>query len=182
MAPAKETTLVIRKELEKACKEFTDYITPSGFQRTRKMFWTRRHRHSVDFIYFFRSGSSYGASYNYDVSIEVHFGIRVLNDDLDGPHLNGPNSDPTLTRKGQYHLRFNAKSGSMYERCVEDLVRFVVEQGEPWFREYETEKNLLKEDSPLRPEAKQLLQAAMDGKANPENEALSLKSLGIKRA
>ena len=93
MAPAKETTLVIRKELERVCKEFTALIASYGFQRSKKMFWTRQHRYTVDFIYFFRSGSSYGAPYNYDVDIEATFGIRLLNDDLDGPHLNGPTSD-----------------------------------------------------------------------------------------
>ncbi len=27
------------------------------------------------------------------------------------------------------HLRFNAKSGSTYDRCLDDLLRFVVEPG-----------------------------------------------------
>ena len=88
------------KCLEKACKDFTVRIEPLGFRRTRKMFWIRRHPHTVDFIHFHRSGSSYGKPINYSVRIRVHFGIRVLNDDSQGAALNGPFSDPGRLRTG----------------------------------------------------------------------------------
>ena len=95
--------------------------------------------------------------------------------------LNGPLSDAGL-RLGRYHLRFNAKSGDTYERCIGDLARFVVDLGEPWFDTFHSAENLLRlPHSPLKPSEKQLLAAAIAGDANPQNEAHSFKVLGIKR-
>lgn len=179
--PEKSTTQVVREGLEKACREFTERIAPLGFSRTKKMFWAREHQHTVDFIHFHRSGSSYGAPRNFSVDIRVHFGIRVLNDTFEAAALNGPFSDPTLTRAGNYHLRFNAKSGSTYDRCVDDLARFVVEQGEPWFDQFRDPRKLIDEtDSPLRPESRAMLTAALKGSVDPETIAKSRKILGIK--
>jgi hypothetical protein len=91
--------------------------------------------------------------------------MRVLNDSLDAPTVNGPSSDPTLLRAGRYHLRFNAQSGSTYERCVDDLARFTIEQGEPWFRSFGDCQFLLNaEDSPLHPASKERPMAAMSGR------------------
>ena len=177
------TTEVVRAGVERACKEFTERVTPLGFRRTKKMFWTRRQPLTVDFIHFHRHGSTYGAPRNFSVDIRVHFGVRVLNDTFAGAALNGPYSDATRQRAGRYHLRFNAKSGDTHDRCLNDLVRFVVEQGEPWFHQFHLADNLLRlPDSPLKPPEKQFLAEAIAGNTNPENEANSLKLLGIKRA
>jgi hypothetical protein len=181
--PEKTTTQVVREGLENACREFTERIAPRGFLRTKKMFWTRENLHTVDFIHFHRSGSSYGAPRNFSVDIRVHFGIRVLNDRFEAAALNGPFSDPTLTREGGYHLRFNAKSGSTYDRCVDDLVRFVAEQGEPWFTRFRDSGTLVEAaDSPLHLDSVELLKAALIGRLDPTNVAISRKILGIKPA
>lgn len=175
-----ETTRIVRAGTERLCKEFTSRVAVHGFQRTRKMFWTRRQAFTIEFIYFFRSGSTYGAPRNFSVDIRVHFGIRVLNDTFVGAALNGPWSDVTNTRLGRYHLRFNAKSGDAYDRCIDDLTRFVVEHGKPWFDRFRSADSLLGlPDSPLKPPEKQLLADAIAGKADPENEAKSLKLFGI---
>ena len=181
--PEKSATQVVREGLEEACRDFTERITSLGFARTKKMFWTREHQHTVDFIHFHRSGSSYGAPRNFSVDIRVHFGIRVLNDSFEAAALNGPFSDPTLTRAGNYHLRFNAKSGSTYDRCVDDLARFVFEHGEPWFERFRDPSSLIDETgSPLRPDSIAMLTAALQGSTNAENTAKSRKILGIKPA
>ncbi|MFT3991178.1 MAG: hypothetical protein QM680_07190 [Luteolibacter sp.] len=179
--PEKSTTQVVRDGLEKACREFTERITPLGFARTKKMFWTREHQHTVDFIHFHRSGSSYGAPRNFSVGIRVHFGIRVLNDTFEAAALNGPFSDSALTRAGNFHLRFNAKTGSTYDRCVDDLVRFVVEQGEPWFMRFR-DPSVLGDTrvTPLRLDSLEALDAALRGNADAANVAKSQKILGIK--
>ena len=177
----KETTKVVRAGMERVCKEFSARISELGFQRTKKKIWTRRQTFTVDFIHFHRDGCSYGRPLNFSVSIRVHFGIRVLNDNFPAPALNGPLSDVEKTRSGNYHLRFNAQTGSTYDRCLEDLVRFVVEQGEPWFQEFRSVEALLqKSHSPLRDNEKQLLSAAIAGEVNSANLAASLKMLGIK--
>ena len=82
-AANKSVTNVVRAGVEKACREFTVRIEPLGFRRTLKMFWMRRHPHTVDFIHLHRGGISYGGPLDASVSIRVHFGIRVLNDDSD---------------------------------------------------------------------------------------------------
>lgn len=145
------------------------------------MFWTRRQPLTVDFIHFSRHGSTYGAPINFSVSITAYFGIRVLNDVFPAAIPNGPCSDSLDLRSGGYHLRFNAKSGDTYERCIDDLARFVSEVGEPWFQKFQSVDSLLQlPDSPLRSPEKQLLIDAIEDRAKPENETNSLKILGIK--
>jgi hypothetical protein len=181
MAPASEMTKIVRKRLEEVCKDFSVCVKSLGFLRTKKMLWTRRRPLTVDFIHFYRSGSSYGAPISVTVDIDVSFGIRVLNDTSHIAILSGPRNDPTLTRKGRYHHRFSARSGHMCDRCVHDLVRFVEEEGEPWFQRFANIDKLLNPvDSPLKPEARELLNLARIGKGNPDNEAAVLKNLGIK--
>ena len=176
-----ETTKVVRRELERACKDFAARVESLSFLRTKKMFWTRRHPLTVDFIHFHRGGISYGAPINYSVDIRIHLGIRVLNHALDFAALNGPHSNEARFINHRYHLRFNAKTGSTYDRCVDDLVRFVEEQGVPWFQRFaDLDELLTTSDSPLESEEKEFLEAARAGHANPENEAVSLKILGIK--
>jgi hypothetical protein len=182
MSPAdKSVASIVRAGVEKACREFTVRIEPLGFSRTLKTFWTRRHLHTVDFIHLHRGGISYKATLNASVSLRVHLGIRVLNEDFTFAVLNGPNSDAGEFYSGRYHLRFNAETGSTYERCIDDLVRFVVDVGEPWFRRFGSVEHLLQSlDSPLTPEQKEFLRAAYDGKASADRVRGSLKVLGIK--
>jgi hypothetical protein len=145
------------------------------------MFWTRRRNLFAQFVHFHRSGSTYGTPRNYSVDVRVHFGIRVLNDTSEGLALNGPFSDPRRLNEGRYHLRFNAKTGSTYDRCVEDLARFVREQGESWFGKFSSPEALLEfEDSPLRPHDKERLRMALNGQSDPDAVARSLKLLGLK--
>jgi len=145
------------------------------------MVWTRLHVHTVDFIHLHRSGISYGRPLNYSVDFRVHFGIRVLNDTFPGLALNGPSSDPDRLRAGRYHLRFNAKTGSTYDRCVDDLARFVVEQGEPWFARFrEPEALLTYKDSPLQTPERERLRTATEGNPDAQTVAESLRLLGIK--
>ena len=147
------------------------------------MLWARVHLHTADFIHFHRHGSTYGAPINASVDIRVQLGIRILNDASQRAALGGPSSDPTVVRSGRYHLRFNAKSGSTYERCIDDLVRFVVEQGEPWFQRFvgNTEDLLTVPDSELQPSTKELLKAGLSGQPDANSRAASLKLLGIRK-
>lgn len=176
-----DTTQVVRQGVEKACRDFTARIAPLGYARTKKMFWTRMHVQTADFIHFHPSGSSYGKPLNYSVEIRVHFGIRVLNDTFPALALNGPFSDAGRLRLGRYHLRFNAQTDSTYDRCIEDLARFVIEQGEPWFIRFrEADALLTFEDSPLQQPEKEHLRAVIVGCLDTKAVGQSLKLLGIK--
>jgi hypothetical protein len=176
-----DTTQVVREGVERACKEFSARIAPLGFTRTKKVFWIRRNPYTVEFIHLHRSGSTYGKPINYSVDFRIHFAIRVLNDTFEAPALNGPFSDAGRLREGRYHLRFNAQTSSTYDRCIDDLARFVSEQGEPWFSKFRNcEMLLASSDSPLREADKERLQSALNGQSDPEVVSASLKMLGIK--
>ena len=178
-----DATVVVKAGVEKAAKEFTVRIESLGFTRTKKMLWIRRHSHTADFISLFRDGSSYGARpRNYSVSLTVQFGIRVLNDVFDELSPNGPRYDYSeRLRAAQYHFRFNAQTGSTYERCIDDLVRYVVNEGEPWFARFrEIEALLTLQDSPLRESERESLRMAVTGQSDVAALDTSLKKLGIK--
>ena len=178
-----DSAQVVRHGVERAFSDFTQRVAPLNFTRSKRMFWTRLRFHTVDFVHIHPGGSSYGNPINYSVDFRAHLGIRVLNDSFPAPSLNGPCSDDLGSMLPfHYHLRFNAKSGSTYERCLDDLVRFLLEQGEPWFRRFCTAEALLNfEDSPLQDSEKQGLREATAGQTNPKVVSKSLALLGIKR-
>jgi hypothetical protein len=172
---------LVREGMKKACRDFTDRVAPLGFRRTRDRSWVRRRVLTADVIHFHRQGSSYGAPINASVGIRVELSLRILNDPAPSGAVIGPWSDVARTRSGRYHLRFNAKSGSTYERCIDDLVRFLVEHGESWFRTYESAETLLAlPDSMLPQSTKELLKLAMSGQASADNIAATLRQLGLK--
>jgi hypothetical protein len=177
-----DTTQVVRQGVEGAAKDFTARIERLGFTRTKKMLWARRHQYTSDFITLFREGSSYGRPINYSVRLDVGFGIRVLNDVFEALSSNGPRYDfSERLRAAHYHFRFNAQTGSTYDRCINDLERYVEQEGEPWFTRFRDPEALLSfEDSPLREPEKARLREAIG--ASPEFAAMSrsLKLLGIK--
>ena len=175
-----ENTRIVREKLEEACKAFTVRMGALGFTRSKKMFWTRRHEHTVEVIHLHRDGSSYGAPTNFKVSFRIHLAIRVLNDAFEAVALNGPMSDGGRLHEGAYHLSFNAHSGDKFERCVDDLARFVADQGEPWFTFYREPSQLLTYDSPLQEGARNFLQLAINGMPDLRYVATSLKLLGLK--
>lgn len=177
----KSFTKVVREGTEKACRDFSIRIEALGFQRTLKMAWTRQHPFTVDVVHFHRHGSTFGAPITASVDFRVELSIRVLSDDFTA--ISGPISDPGTLRAGRYHLRFNAETGSTYDRCLDDLVRFVREQGEPWFEKWRSVDTLLESsESPLPPREKELLRAARNGQADAEKLAASLQRLGIPKA
>jgi hypothetical protein len=177
---ASDLTKLVRAGVERATVAFTVHVNGLGFRRTRKMFWVRVHEHTADVLHLHRQGSSYGAPINASVGFRLHLAIRVLNDSFPGVALNGPNTD-TAGREDRYHLRFNAESMDMFDRCVQDLGRFVRAIGEPWFLTFRPPDSLLdRGDSPLRDEDKARLRDALAGNHSAENLDLTRKELGLK--
>jgi hypothetical protein len=173
-----ELTSLVRKGTERACVAFTADIAALGFQRTRKMFWARVHEHSADVLHIHRGGISYGAPISASVSLRLHLAIRVLNDSFPAIALNGPSSDTAV----RYHLRFNARSFDLFDRCVHDLVRYVRDVGEPWFALFrEPNALLLRPDSPLQADGKAHLQDALAGRYSEAHLQLTQKELGLER-
>jgi hypothetical protein len=177
--PGELTKLVGRRE-EEACVAFTREVERLGFERTRKKFWVRLHEHTADVLHLHRYGISYGAPLNASVSLRVHLAIRVLNDSFPSIALNGPDTG-SAPREGRYHLRFNAESLDSFDRCVQDLARYVREIGEPWFARFGDADTLLSDgESPLPEDAKTSLRAALD-RSSIETLTLTRKELGLNR-
>lgn len=125
---------VVKAGMARACRDFTERIGPYGFRRTnsRSRAWERQGERFIHVIYFHRRGSSYGAPYNHDVDIRVHFSLQNLNGEPAG--ASGLTSEHIRDQRGYaYHLRFNALSWSMYDRCLDDLIRLTREHGLSWF-------------------------------------------------
>ena len=135
MSDARQTkSAVVKGGMERLCRDFTQAVAPLGFRRTnsRSRSWERRTDRVVQVIYLHRGGSTYGAPINHSVDIRVHFSLQAS----DGTPAGTDQlvSDPLRDREGRaYHLRFNAESGSMYDRCLEDLLRVTRDHGLPWF-------------------------------------------------
>jgi hypothetical protein len=174
-----ELTKLVRKRVDEICVPFTGEVATLGFARTRKMFWVRVHAETADVLHLHRFGISYGAPMNASVSFRLHLAIRVLNASFPAIALNGPSTDQG-PREGRYHLRFNAESLHSFDRCAQDLARYVREIGEPWFTRFRKPGPLLVDvESPLQDDDKASLRAALVGRASAENLALSKKELGL---
>ena len=122
----------------RVCRDFTPLVAPLGFRRTnsRSRSWERRTERLIHVIHFHRSGSSYGKPISYGVDIRVEFSIQ----NADGTRFNNGLLDSHSLRNSDgraYHLRFRAESWSMYDRCLEDLLRVTREHGVPWFERHE---------------------------------------------
>lgn len=175
-----EFTKVVANGTERVCSDFSELIAVHGFKRTKKKVWTRRNEHTIEIISFFRKGSTY-INISYEVGLRVLTGIHVLNDSLSSSPRNGPCSDDAEVWSKRYHHRFNALSGSTYDRCLIDLMRFVNEVGMPWFVTYRQPTNLLNDSSsPIGPTARAGLGAALNGDTDSRLVMASLKDLGIK--
>src|SRR5262245_33542613 len=126
----KTKSAVVKAGMERICRDFTQLVAPLGFRRSnsRSRSWEHRTEQLVQVIYFHRSRSTYGAPISYDVDIRVHFSLQASDgtpacrDQLDSGRVRD-------SRGYAYHLRFNAHSWSMYDRCLEDLLRVTREHG-----------------------------------------------------
>ena len=111
-------------------------MAPLGFRRTnsRSRSWEHRADRLVQVIYFHRNRSTYGAPISHDVDIRIYFSLQTSDgtaaclDQLDSERIRD-------SRGYAYHLRFNARSWSMYDRCLEGLLRVTREHGLPWFEQ-----------------------------------------------
>jgi len=127
---------VVKAGMARLCRDFTQLIAPLGFRRTnsRSRSWEHRTDRFVRLIYFHRGASTYGAPINHSVDIRVQFSLQTF----DGKPAGRDQLDSDRIRDSRgyaYHLRFNAETWSMYDRCLEDLLRVTREHGLPWFEQ-----------------------------------------------
>ncbi|QNN21400.1 hypothetical protein HED60_03635 [Planctomycetales bacterium ZRK34] len=182
IAIVSEYSKIVRAGFDNACRSFGERIAPFGFQGTKRRFWVRLNSDSADTIYFHRSGETYGAPICAEVDIRVECSLYILDAPLDTAYIHGPVSDAVVSRKNRYHLRFNAKSGSMFERCIDDLVRFFEDHCEPWFMRCANLNALARWPNRILSRQERLaLQKLLRAGPSPEQRTHTLKRLGLKK-
>lgn len=173
-----ELKKIVRTGEDRALKDFGAALSGSGFVATKRRLWVRLRDHWAEFLYVERHGGGYAAM-NASVDFDIKSGVRVLND-FPALGLNGPHADAATVRDGDYHLRFNAKNPTTYERCISDMVRFVAERVEPWFVANCTKEALTGERSVLQDRARELLRNAAEGQTAESSLVCSRTVLGLK--
>lgn len=169
----------VTKGMQRICADFSKEAGIRGFLHTKNRTWVRLNDTCAESIYFHRHGSTYGAPRTASVDIRVMLSIRVLNAPVAGGAI-GIISDHVRRNTGYaYHHRFNAETGSTYDRCLEELGLYMVEIAEPWFAEWRDPQKLLTH-AELSADARAGLKSAVSGNSIPETVAASLKALGVK--
>ncbi|MFN7562628.1 MAG: hypothetical protein ACK5TH_12670 [Prosthecobacter sp.] len=172
-----EVSKAVKDGRERACKLVAERLAIHGFNRGKRLLFSRRREHTLDVI---ALESFDRAAINYRVSFDVSFAIRVLNDETSSLSLNGPRSDVSLIRAGRYHMSFNSQTDHMLDRCIEDILRFIADYGLPWFERHADCKSLISSDSPISADAQSCLDRSIAGLALPSASLTTAKLLGLK--
>lgn len=126
---------VVAEGMKRVCSAFTKMLQPLAFKRGSGRKWTRQLEGFEETIFVSRSGATYGAPYSASISLQIDLiSIRVS----DRARADLHHHTIQLTRRPTgycYHHRFNAETGSTYDRCLEELGLFIAEVAEPWFAE-----------------------------------------------
>ncbi|GMU67626.1 MAG: hypothetical protein AMXMBFR36_39000 [Acidobacteriota bacterium] len=147
-------------------ERFVEQLEPIGFSRTRKNFLVRLRPHWVDFI----RASCPPLHRDY----QLHASVRILNDDFAGAGIVGPSTQA-------FDRRFNlwfVDSPDSIVRCAAEMGAWVSTVALPWFDAQSTEA-LLGAQSPLSPNTRSALAAALAGRSVPDNVRLSRRILGL---
>lgn len=128
-----EDSKVVSDGMKQVCSALTKMLRPLGFKRGNGRKWIREVEGFKETIFVSRSGASYGAPYSPSITLRLDLSSVRLSD---GKSIILGNSVTQYIRRSTgycYHHRFNAKTGSTYNRCVEELELFMAEVAEPWF-------------------------------------------------
>jgi hypothetical protein len=161
-----------RNRAEAVRRRLSRGLAVHGFRRTKSTFWTREHEFAVDFVHLHL--------FTFAPSFRVHLGIRVLNDPFEAAALNGLSSyDGWYGDRRQYVFDYSSGDESV-ERCADNLTRFVVDVGIPWFARFVDPTALSAVvDSPLTSDARTALVEALSGRSLDERVAASRALLGV---
>jgi len=131
----KSYSTVVADGMKRVCSAFTKIVQPLGFKRGNGRKWVRHIEGFEETIVVSRSGATYGAPYSPSISLQLDL-LSTRESDKDRAHLSHHTVQLTRRPTGYcYHHRFNAETGSTYDRCLQELDFFIVEVAEPWFEE-----------------------------------------------
>jgi hypothetical protein len=128
-----EYSQVVADGMKRACSDFTKIVQPLGFKRGPRRSWVRKSGEAEECIYISRSGATYGAPRSPSISLQLDLSSRR---GIDSPRHYFSHHETGMLRRPTgycYHHRFNAQSGSTYDKCIEELALFMNEVAEPWF-------------------------------------------------
>lgn len=128
----KSYSKVVAAGMKRVTNDLSTILQGRGFKRVKGgRTWLRSTGAFVQTVHLQRSGSSYGAPINASVDLRLMLSVRRENEE--------PQRDMIISDKARrptgyaYHHRFNAETGSTYDRCVQELAFYIEEVAEPWF-------------------------------------------------
>ena len=129
---------IVAEGMKRVTEQLSIMLKPKGFVRINSSRgWQRLNGRMVETVHLQRRGGSYGPPRTASVDLRLTLGIREMpcaGDDAEGRET--IISDNIRRPDGHtYHHRFNAATGSTYERCLEELELYLLEFAEPWFAE-----------------------------------------------
>lgn len=130
-----EHSAIVADGMKRVCSAFTEMVQPLGFKRGNGRSWVRENENIEERIYISRSGSSYGAPASPSIDLQLSLSSRR---GLEAARHTLSHHETEKIRRPTgycYHHRFNAKTGSTYELCLDELGLFLGEVAEPWFAE-----------------------------------------------
>ncbi len=126
---------VVDEGMKRVCSAFTQIAQPFGFKRGNGRKWVRQLNGLEETMFVSRSGATYGAPRSPSISLQLDLASIRLND-RESVHLHHNTTQMIRRTTGYcYHHRFNAETGSTYDRCLQELRLFIEEVAEPWFEE-----------------------------------------------
>lgn len=152
-------------QAEKVRRRATTQLARLGFVRGKTSFWVREAGPVIEFVHLHL--------FSFAPAFRVHAGIRVLNNDFTAAALNGPYSADNALPK------FDETEESV-TACAFNIGVFCENVIEPWFAHWHDRQALIDSNAtPLNESERAGLRAALTGEANPTDEQLSRRLLGV---
>ena len=163
LARHRESKAIERSSAGKIIRKVSRGLKSRGFSR-RSTFFSREKDHIIQFVHIHK--------YSFGRCFRVHVGLRVLNDPKQRIALNGISSNEHPHYRTS--IIFGATDDSL-DACAKEVLAYVTGVAEPWF-DQQTGRALLSKGSPLYPDERVALAAALRGESDEGNVLLS-KSL-----
>lgn len=145
---------------DKILRRLAKLLGPQGYARVKPTFYARAVGSMIEFVHLHK--------FTFGPLFRVHTGIRFVGDPFEAVALNGLMSD-TVEWQGahRYDLGYSTSEDS-WDRCAQNIARFVAVEGEPWFLRWRDLKRLATApDSPLSPDARVAFIASQAGPIDP---------------
>lgn len=128
-----EYSSLIADGMKRICSDLHQHLAERHFKKKGRRKWVRQRGDCLEQVYLFRLGSTYGASTNYSVDIIIEAWVSNTNAPDKRQRYFYNNASVRKPDGYCYHHRFNAKTWSTYDRCLDEIVLYIEKELEPWF-------------------------------------------------